>query len=78
MARLKCYGSSACFDSCLQLISIVGFGVSHLSLHNTPHRFCMGIRSGQLTGQSGTVTPWSVNQLLVVLSLWTGTKPASP
>ncbi len=29
------------------------------------HRFSMGFRSGEFAGQSSTVTPWSLNQLLV-------------
>ncbi len=32
MALLRWYGSPGCFDSGLQLICIVGSGVSHLSL----------------------------------------------
>ncbi len=33
-----------------------------------PHRFSMGFRSGEFAGQSSTPTPWSFNQLLVLLS----------
>ncbi len=33
------------------------------------HRFSMGFRSGEFAGQSSTVTPWSLNQLLVPLAL---------
>ncbi len=61
------------FDSGLQLICIVGSGVSHLPLDNT-HRFSMGFRSGEFAGQSSTVTPWSLNQLLVPLAVWAGAK----
>ncbi len=32
-----------------------------------PHRFSMGFRSDEFAGQSSTVTPWSFNQLLVLL-----------
>ncbi len=39
-----------------------------------PHRFSMGFRSGEFAGQSGTVTPWSFNQLLVLLAVWAGAK----
>ncbi len=35
-----------------------------------PHRFSMGFRSGEFAGQSGTPTPWSFNQLLVLLAVW--------
>ncbi len=35
-----------------------------------PHRFSMGFRSGEFAGQSSTPTPWSFNQLLVLLAVW--------
>jgi len=31
-------------------------------------------RSGEFAGQSSTVTPWSLNQLLVPLAVWAGAK----
>ncbi len=34
----------------------------------------MGFRSGEFAGQSSTPTPWSFNQLLVLLAVWTGAK----
>ncbi len=37
-----------------------------------PHRFSMGFRSGEFAGQSSTPTPWSFNQLLVLLAVWPG------
>ncbi len=33
-----------------------------------------GFRSGEFAGQSNTVTPWSLNQLLVPLAVWAGAK----
>ncbi len=48
--------------------------VSLLFLLTIPHRFSMGFRSGEFAGQSSTVTPWSLNQLLVPLAVWAGTK----
>ncbi len=66
MALLRWYGSPGFFDSGLQLICIVGSGVSHLPLDN--NRFSMGFRLGEFAGQSCTVTPWSLNQLLVPLA----------
>ncbi len=39
-----------------------------------PHRFSM-FRSGEFAGQSSTPTPWSFNQLLVLLAVWAGAKP---
>ncbi len=34
----------------------------------------MGFRSGEFAGQSSTVTPWSLNKLLVPLAVWAGAK----
>ncbi len=39
-----------------------------------PHRFSMGFRSGVFAGQSSMLTPWSFNQLLVLLSVRAGAK----
>ncbi len=51
------------------------FGLSFLIfLLTIPHRFSMGFRSGEFAGQSSTVTPWSFNQLLVLLAVWAGAK----
>ncbi len=38
------------------------------------HRFSMGFRSGEFAGQSSTPTPWSLNQILVLLAVWAGAK----
>ncbi len=38
------------------------------------HRLSMGFRSGEFVGQSSTPTPWSFNQLLVLLAVRAGTK----
>ncbi len=70
MALFRCNGSPGCFDSGLQVICIVGSGVSHLPLD----RLSMGFRSGEFAGQSSTVTPWSLNQLLVPLAVWARAK----
>ncbi len=66
VALLRWYGSPGFFDGGLQVICIVGSGVSHLPFDN--NRFSMGFRSGEFAGQSCTVTPWSLNQLLVPLA----------
>ncbi len=39
--------------------------VSLVFLLTIPHRFSIGFRSGEFAGQSSTLTPWSLNQLLV-------------
>ncbi len=38
------------------------------------HRFSLGFRSGEFAGQSSTPTPWSFNQLLVLLAVWADAK----
>ncbi len=48
--------------------------VSLIFLLTIPHRLSMGFRSGEFAGQSSTVTPWSLNQLLVPLAVWAGAK----
>ncbi len=64
--------------------SSASFGLLFLIfLLTIPHRFSMGFRSGEFAGQSSTPTPWSFNQLLVLLAVWAGAescwkmKPAS-
>ncbi len=44
--------------------------VSLIFLLTIPHIFSKGFRSGEFAGQSSTVTPWSLNQLLVPLAVW--------
>ncbi len=48
--------------------------LSLIFLLTIPHRLSMGFRSGEFSGQSSTVTPWSLNQLLVHLAVWAGAK----
>ncbi len=50
--------------------------VSLIFLLTIPHRFSMGFRSGEFAGQSSTVTPWSLNQLLVPLQCGQVPSPA--
>lgn len=44
--------------------------VSLILLLTATQRFSMGFMSGEYTGQSGTVRPWPLNQLLVSLAVW--------
>ncbi len=37
-----------------------------------PHIFSIGFRSGEFAGQSSTPTPWSFNQIWVLLAVWAG------
>ncbi len=71
---LRWYGSPGFFDSGLRLICIF-FGVLFLIfLLTITHRFSMRFRSGEFAGQSAKPTPWSFNQLLVLLAEWAGVK----
>ncbi len=81
VALLRWYGNPGFFDTGLQLICIFWplvsafFGLLFLILLLTiPNRFSMGFRSGEFAGQSSTPTPWSFNQLLVLLAVWAGAK----
>ncbi len=83
VALLRCNGRPGCFDSGLQVICIVGSGVSHLPLDNTPDSlWSSGLVS--LLANQVQLTPWSLNQLLVHLAVWAGAefcwkiKSASP
>ncbi len=64
VALLRWYGSPGFFDSGLQLICIVGSGVSYLPLGK--EGFSMGFRSGEFAGLSSTVTPWSLNYGMIL------------
>ncbi len=46
--------------------------VSLIFLLTILYIFSIGFRSGEFAGQSSTVTPWSLNQLLVPLAVWAG------
>ena len=53
--------SMAAFSS----LALVGL-MSLIFLLAMPHRFSIGFRSDEFAGQSRTVIPWSLNQVLVV------------
>ncbi len=48
--------------------------VSLIFLLTIPHIFSMGFRSGEFAGQSSTVIPLPLNQLLVLWAVWAGAK----
>ncbi len=59
-----------------QVALIVAFSSSALLglayrifLFTIPHRFSIGLRSGEFAGQLRTGIPWSLNQVLVALAL---------
>ncbi len=64
-----------------QVALIVAFSSSALLglayrifLFTIPHRFSMGLRSGEFAGQLRTGIPWSLNRVLVALALCAGAK----
>uniref|UniRef100_A0A9J8ALJ0 Brain expressed, associated with NEDD4, 1 n=1 Tax=Cyprinus carpio carpio TaxID=630221 RepID=A0A9J8ALJ0_CYPCA len=57
------------FDSYVETLSHV-----NVMYPDSPPQFSLGFRSGEFAGQSSTPTPWSFNQLLVLLAVWTGAK----
>ncbi len=72
VALLRCNGSPGCFDSGLRVFCIVGIwclSSSSWQGDDVLLTFSMGFRSGEFAGQSSTVTPWSLNQLLVPLAV---------
>ncbi len=71
VALLRYNRSPGCFA--FKSSALLGL-VSLIFLLTIPRRFSMEFRSGEFAGQSSTVTPWSLNQLLVPLSVWTGAK----
>ncbi len=73
VALLRWYGNTGFFDSGLQLICIF-WSLFLIFLLTIPHRFSLGFGSGEFAGQSSTPTPWSFNQLLVLLAVWAGAK----
>ncbi len=73
VALLRWYGSPGFLTVAFRSSALLGL-VSLIFLLTIPHRFSMGFRSGEFAGQSSTVTPWSLNQLLVPLAVWAGAK----
>ncbi len=74
VALLRCNGSPGCFDiAAFGSFALLGL-VSLIFLSTIAHIFSMAFRSGEFAGQSSTVTPWSLNQLLVPLAVWAGAK----
>ncbi len=53
--------------------ALLGLAYRHL-LFTIPHRFSMGLRSGEFAGQLRTGIPWSLNQVLVAWPLCAGAK----
>ncbi len=69
VALLRWYGSPGSLTVAFSSSSFFGL-LFLIFLLTIPHRFSMGFRSGEFAGQSSTPTPWSFNQLLVLLAVW--------
>ncbi len=71
-----CWGGMEAQDSLtVAFSSSAFFGLLFLIfLLTIPHIFSMGYRSGEFAGQSSTPTPWTFDQLLVLLAVWAGAK----
>ncbi len=70
---LRCNEAQVTLIAAFRSSALLGL-VSLIFLLTIPHRFSMGFRLGELAGQSSTVTPWSLNQLLVPLAVRAGAK----
>ncbi len=70
---LRCNEAQVSLTVAFRSSALLGL-VSLIFLLTIPHRFSMEFRLGELAGQSSTVTPWSLNRLLVPLAVWTGAK----
>ncbi len=73
VALLRCMEAQVSLTVAFSSSALLGL-VSLIFLLTIPHRFSMGFRSGEFAGQSSTVTPWSLYQLLVPLAVWAGAK----
>ncbi len=73
VALLRCNEAQVALIAAFRSSALLGL-VSLIFLLTIPHRFSTGFRSGEFAGQSSTVTPWPLNQLLVPLAVWAGAK----
>ncbi len=73
VALLRCNEAQVALIAAFSSSVMLGL-VSLNFLLTITHRFSLGFRSGEFAGQSSTVTPWSLNQLLVPLAVRTGPK----
>ncbi len=73
VALLRCNEAQAALIPAFRSSALLGL-VSLIFLLTILNRFSMGFRSGEFAEQSSTVTPWSLNQLLVPLVVWAGAK----
>ncbi len=65
VALLRCNEAQVALIAAFSSSALLGL-VSLIFLLTILHIFSVGFRSGEIAGQSSTVTPWSLNQLLVL------------
>ncbi len=70
---LRCYESPGALIVAFSSSALLGLAY-RIFLFTIPHRFSMGLRSGEFAGQLRTGIPWSLNQVLVALALCAGAK----
>ncbi len=73
VALLRCNEAQVALIAAFRSSALLGL-VSLVFFLAILHRYSMGFRSGEFAGQSSTVTPWSLNQLLVPLAVCAGAK----
>ncbi len=73
VALLRCSEAQVALIVSFRSSALLGL-VSLIFLLTILHRLSLGFKSGKFTGQSSTVTPWPLNQLLVALAVWAGNK----
>ncbi len=73
VALLRCNEAQVALIAAFRSSALLGL-VSLIFFLTIPHIVSMGFRSGEFAGQLSTVTPWSLNQLLVPLAVWAGAK----
>ncbi len=70
VALLRWYEAQVSLTAAFSSSAFFGF-LFLIFLLTMPHIFSMS-RSGEFAGQSRTQTPWSFNQLLMLLAVWSG------
>ncbi len=73
VALLRCNEAQVALIAAFGSSALLGL-VSLIFLLTIPYIFSMAFRSGEFACQSSTVTPWSLNQLLVPLAVSAGAK----
>ncbi len=68
VALFRCNEAQVALIAAFGSAGLLGL-VSLIFLLTIHHRLSIGFRSGEFAGQSSTLTPWSLNKLLVPLAV---------